>query len=218
MGALQAVDQASRLPGPAWVPLAGAAVAAALLSTSVDGSRAVAVPTDASTGATTAAAEAGSDVQAQAGAGTLLLELHDDGAGFAQPVTGLAPGDSVARYVELDETGTLDGRDLTMAVQATGALAPALRVSVASCRGGAWSTTAGTCDGTVATLLPPTPLPALATARVLDPLGPARRLPLRVTLSLPDRAEEAVNGVLPAGTLQGAAATLSWVFRVVQAS
>ncbi len=212
------IQQTSRIPGPAWVPLAGAAVAAALLGTSVDGSQAVAMPSTPAPvpGATAVAAQAGSDGDLT-GAGTLLLTLREDGSGFGQAVRGLAPGDRAARYVELVETGTLDGRDLRLAVTATGPLARALRVEVDACRGGGWAPATGTCGGPITSLLASTPLKALADGLLLDPLGPARRLSLRVTLTLADRQEESVDGILPAGSLQGAQAELSWRFSVVQA-
>ncbi len=204
-----------RAARPAWVPLAGAAVAAALLGTAVDGSQAVATPVALPPVADDlAATDRGASTAA---AGTLLLELRDRGAGFTQAVTGLAPGDSAARYVDVVETGTLDGRRLTVLATGTGALAPALQVAVDGCRGGAWEPSSGRCTGTTSRLLSTTPLAALDVPRVLDPLGPARRLSLRVTLSLPDRDEVAANGVLPPQSLQGADARLSWTFRVVQA-
>ena len=203
---------------PAWIPLATAAVAAALLGTTVDGSQATALPAALPLAAPApgSASAVGTSV-GSAAAGTLLLVLRENGAGFTQAVTGLAPGDAASRYVDVVETGTLDGRRLTVAASATGALVPGLSVTVDGCRGGAWQPATGVCTGTVARLLGSTALSALSQPQVLDPLGPARRLPLRVTLTLADREERAVNGVLPAGTLQGAQAALRWSFAVVQA-
>lgn len=208
------VERAAR--APAWIPLATAAVAAALLGTTVDGSQATAVP---GTPAPALPGDVAADATAagSAAAGTLLLVLRDNGAAFTQAVTGLAPGDSASRYVDVVETGTLDGRRLTVAADAAGPLVAALSVTVDGCRGGAWQPATGVCTGTVAPLLTGTPLGTLTTPTVLDPLGPARRLPLRVTLTMADREERAVNGVLPAQTVQGTEARLRWTFSVVQA-
>src|SRR5687768_2727340 len=48
--------------------------------------------------------------------GVLSLTLGDNGAGLAQAVVDMAPGDVVHRYVALANDGSLAGQSLTMAV------------------------------------------------------------------------------------------------------
>ncbi|MEY3076000.1 MAG: hypothetical protein RLZZ131_126, partial [Actinomycetota bacterium] len=47
-------------------------------------------------------------------AGTLKLDLANNGNGFNSSISNLVPGDVVNRYVTLTNTGTLDGIGLTL--------------------------------------------------------------------------------------------------------
>ena len=201
----------------AWRPLAAAAIAGSVLVTTGFGVWA------------SLSASATNTTPQTVETGTLKLALADNGAGFTATVSNVAPGDSVHRYVTLTNNGTLEGKDLTMAVTATGspvlvtdaagsATSKALRLSVSTCAV-AWNPTTGACAGTAADVVAPTVLSSLSTAVSLGSTpsilagGTAH---LRITATLPDQNETSVNGVLPTGTVQGAKASLSYVFTEVQ--
>ena len=162
--------------------------------------------------------------------GTLSLTLGANGAGFSSAVTGLAPGDTVSRFVALTAGGTLTGKNLTMAVAGAGDAAlladgvgsvttKALTIKVDSCSA-AWTVTgtAGTCSGTTTPLLGVTPVSGLSGATSLVPgaVAPGSVQHLRVTVQLPDQTETVVNGVLPATTVQGKTANLGFTFGLTQ--
>src|SRR5438874_5315420 len=48
--------------------------------------------------------------------GTLKLTMANNGAGFSQSITDVAPGDVVNRFVDLTNGGTLDAQNLTLTV------------------------------------------------------------------------------------------------------
>src|SRR5688572_8079461 len=48
--------------------------------------------------------------------GVLSLTMANNGVGFSQEVSDLAPGDRVNRYVNLIQGADLDGKDLTLKV------------------------------------------------------------------------------------------------------
>ncbi len=156
--------------------------------------------------------------------GELALTLSDVGVGFSAAVEDLAPGDVVLRHVRLDGTGTLDGIDIALAVAATGdatliadgATTRALTVTVRGCSV-AWDAVAGTCSGTESMLLGAATVDSLATPAVLVPALPAGgSLHLQIAMTLPDQDETTVDGVPPSPTVQGATATLSYTFSMVQ--
>lgn len=195
-----------------WRPLAVATIGAATLT--MTGAAVMATLRATASNVTPRAVEAG----------TLLLDLVDDGAGFAQSIGGLAPGDVVNRYVRLESTGSLDARALTFATAATGtptlvddgvgaSTTRAIRVSVASCSV-RWDTATGTCSGTTTSLLAPVTLGTAATPRSLGTgsLPPGGRLHLRIQVTLPDQDETTVNGVLPAQSVQGGAVEVVYTF------
>ena len=160
------------------------------------------------------------------GSGTLRLTLADNGAGFAQAVSALAPGDVVNRYVSLTNGGTLEGRALTLAVadpvgsRLTTDATSGLRVTVSSCPT-AWTATSGTCSTTPTTLTAASGVP-LATLKTTASTLLAGAVPvggavhLQLALALPDQSETTVNGVLPTGTIQGLSASLTWTFAETQ--
>lgn len=161
-----------------------------------------------------------------ASTGTLKLELGANGAGFTQSVTNLAPGDAVNRYVTLTNAGTLAAGGMSMAVAATGDSAllndagtsKALRLTVDSCSV-AWNATTGACGGTVTNQLNAVAVSSPATALAgITSSAPGAVHHLRVNLQLPDQSENVINGVLPAGTIQDAAAQLTYTFSHSQRS
>jgi hypothetical protein len=158
--------------------------------------------------------------------GTLSLTMAPNGVGFSQNVTNMAPGDQVNRYVELTNGGTLDARDLTMLVGATGdarlitdnGTTLALRVTVTGCSG-SWAPTTGVCTGTQTVLLAATPLSGLSPTPVSVLAGAIASnvvQHLQVKVTLPDQTEVTVNGTPPAATIQALSATLTYTFGETQ--
>lgn len=201
-----------RLP---WLPMAVAAVAAAVLTGTFLGVQATAVSQQ----------EQPAALVDSATTGTLRLVLQDDGAGFSQAARGLLPGDAVHRYVDLVNDGSLPGRRLTLSLAAApeGPLTDArrgLRVAVAACEGGVWDRERGTCSGRVREMLASTPVDALSEAQPLgvDVLGAGEVLHLRTRLELPDTDEVVQNGRPPAGSIQGRRVDLIWTFRQSQST
>jgi hypothetical protein len=159
--------------------------------------------------------------------GTLKLTMAAQGAGFDQVIANMAPGDTVNRYVDLTNGGTLDAQALTLQVGATGAPAlitdgastKALRVSVSTCVGGTWNTATGVCTGgTKTSLLAATPLSGLSSAVTIAPgtFAAGQVQKLQVSVQLPDQNETTVNGVLPTATIQGLTANLTYTFSETQ--
>lgn len=146
-------------------------------------------------------------------------------AGFGQAISNLAPGDSVNRYIDLTNGGSLDAQSLTLAVAANGSsqlitdgtTSRALRVSVTKCTT-AWTTATAACGGTSSTLLAPTALSGLTSATSLyaSAITSGTVTHLQVTVTLPDQNETTVNGVAPTGTIQGQTANLVYTFGETQ--
>ncbi len=163
-------------------------------------------------------------------AGTLILSTANNGAGFSQPITNLAPGDIVNRYVTLTNSGTLASQSLGLSIAATGSstlitdgIAPAtnkaLTVTVLSCTGGTWNTSTGVCSGTTNTEISETSLSAFTSQKVFSvspTLAAGATSQLQIRTKLPDQNETTVNGVLPSVTVQNGSATLSYLFNQAQ--
>jgi hypothetical protein len=200
----------------AWRPIAAATVGGAVLVTTGFG-------VWASLNATASGAAESVNT------GTLKLTAANNGTGvFGQTIGNVAPGDTVNRYVEVTNGGTLDAQALTMQVAATGSSAlitdgvspattKALRVTVTSCSA-TWAATTGTCSGTTSVLLAATPVSGLASATSLIagaiPAGTVSHL--QISTQLPDQTETTVNGNLPATTIQGQTANLTYTFTEAQ--
>jgi hypothetical protein len=163
------------------------------------------------------------NVTAQAvSSGTLKLTMADNGTGFSQAISNLAPGDVVNRYITLSNTGTIAGKDLTLGVadatptKLTTDATNGLKATVTSCSV-AWVPATGVCGGTTAVLANAVPLATLvSTPSTLVSGAVASGYGLQVSLTLPDQAEVVVNGALPAGTIQGLSAALTWTFSETQ--
>jgi hypothetical protein len=163
-------------------------------------------------------------------AGTLILSTANNGAGFSQPITNLAPGDVVNRYVTLTNSGTLASQSLGLSIAATGTstlitdgIAPAtnkaLTITVLSCTGGTWNTSTGVCSGTTNTEISETSLSAFTSQKVFNvspALAAGATSQLQIRTKLPDQNETTVNGVLPSVTVQNGSATLSYLFNQAQ--
>lgn len=162
--------------------------------------------------------------------GTLVLSSSNNGVGFSQSISNLAPGDVVNRYVTLTNGGTLDAQSLGLAVTATGTqsliadgVAPAtnkaLTLAVYSCSSGTWNTTTGVCSGTTNTEVSATTLSAFAakkTFAVSPSLLASATANLQLQLTLPDQNETTVNGVAPTNSVQGGSVSLAYLFSEAQ--
>lgn len=167
-------------------------------------------------------ATASSSAQA-ATSGVLSLTMADNGTGFSQGVSNLAPGDVVNRYVTLTQGAGLAGKDLTLAVaDATPTVlttheTKGLRVTVTECSG-AWTPGAGTCSGTPTVLLTSAALSALGAPVSVKTgnIAANSTMNLQIALTLPDQDETTVNGTAPVGTVQGLSSALTWTFGETQ--
>jgi hypothetical protein len=198
----------------AWRPLAAAAIGASVLVVAVNGAWAGLV------------ARATNTTPQNVAAGTLHLTMTANGTGFSQSVANLAPGDTVRRYVDVANSGTLAADGLTLGVAATGsstlladtaAGTKALRLSISTCSG-TWTPATGACSGTATQVLAATPLgsfPAPVTL-VSGAVAAGQVHRLQVTLLLPDQTETTTNGVAPATTIQGQSVDVTYTFTEAQ--
>lgn len=199
-----------------WKPIALATISIATLVTSGIGVLA------------TLQAEASNVTPQAVDSGTLKLSLTDNGAGFSQGITNIAPGDTVNRFVTLENTGTLDGQVLTLQTTSNGSqnlisdgAAPsttkALRLEVSSCST-PWDPATGVCSGNSSTLLSPIALSSASSIQTLltGMVDSGDEVHLRLQLVLPDQDETTVNGVLPANTVQGTNVDLTYTFGIAQ--
>lgn len=143
--------------------------------------------------------------------------------GFSTAISNFAPGDTVNRYIELTNAGTLDGQLPTLGLAATPSNAlttnatNGLQITVASCST-QWSNT-GTCSETTTAVLATTPATTLAgsaQALTLPSTLAGAVNHLKVTIFLPAGNENVVNGVLPVGTVQGLTTALTWSFTITE--
>jgi hypothetical protein len=156
--------------------------------------------------------------------GTLKLILAPSAVsgitgGFTTAITGMGPGDTVNRYVDLSNTGTLDGASPTLQIVTSdsntlvNSSSAGLQVAITACSV-AWTNT-GTCSGTSTTVLASTPASTIKTAAqnlTLPSVLVGGVNYLKVATTLPAGTENVLNGVLPVGTVQGLTATLTWTF------
>lgn len=172
-----------------------------------------------------------SSVPQTVAAGTLRLTMSattgsaGTSAGFGQSISNLAPGDVVNRYVTLTNSGTLGSQGLTLTIASSGtpslitdgtglATNKALTVTVQSCSV-AWTQATGLCGGVAGVPeIAATTLSSFATAKALatTSLVPNGGLNLRIQTALPDQSETTVDGNLPATTVQGGSANLTYTF------
>jgi hypothetical protein len=156
--------------------------------------------------------------------GTLKLELAPSGVsgitgGFTSPISAMGPGDTFNRYIDLSNTGTLDGATPTLQLVTAdsntlvNSPTAGLQVTITSCTV-AWTNT-GTCSGTSSASLATTPvstLKASAQSITLPSVLVGGVNYLKVSTALPIGTENVLNGVLPVGTVQGLTAALTWTF------
>ena len=156
--------------------------------------------------------------------GTLKLQLAPSGvsgitAGFTSPISAMGPGDTFNRYIDLSNTGTLDGASPTLQIVTADSntlvySAPSgLQVTITACSI-AW-TNAGVCGGTPTVALASTPvstIKASAQSLTLPSVLVGGVNYLKISTTLPLGTENVLNGVLPSGTVQGLTAALTWTF------
>jgi hypothetical protein len=131
----------------------------------------------------------------------------------------MGPGDIFNRYIDLSNTGTLDGASPTLQIVTADSNTlvnnptAGLQVTITACTV-AWTNT-GTCSGTSSAALAATPvstLKASAQSITLTSVLVGGVNYLKVSTSLPLGTENVLNGVLPVGTVQGLTASLTWTF------
>lgn len=109
--------------------------------------------------------------------------------------------------------GVVDGTPSALSTDAV----KGLQVAVNSCSV-AWTPATGACSGTTTPLLASTSVNTLRTTPgtlVAGTITAGQPLHLQVKITLPTSTETTVNGVLPAGTIQGLAAQLTWNFNEI---
>jgi len=199
-----------------WRPLAGAAI---VISVAAIAGQSVLASLNATAFNTTAQ---------NINAGTLKLDLANNGNGFGTSIANVVPGDVVNRYVTLTNSGTLNGIGLTLKTAQTGTsslisdgISPittkALKLTVTSCSV-AWNTTTGVCSGTPTEELASTVIGSLtsATALASSTLNSTAVRYLQMKIELPDQNETTVNGALPANTVQGGSVDVTYTFDLKQ--
>jgi hypothetical protein len=199
-----------------WRPLAGAAI---VISVAAIAGQSVLASLNATAFNTTAQ---------NINAGTLKLDLANNGNGFGTSIANVVPGDVVNRYVTLTNSGTLNGIGLTLKTAQTGTpslitdgISPittkALKLTVTSCSV-AWNTTNGVCSGTPTEELASTVIGSLTSATDLtsSTLNSTAVRYLQMKIELPDQNETTVNGALPANTVQGGSVDVTYTFDLKQ--
>jgi hypothetical protein len=160
--------------------------------------------------------------------GTLKLILAPSNVvgitgGFTAPISSMAPGDTVNRYIDLKNDGSLDGLSPTLLITTsdtstlTSDGTKGLQVTISAC-GIAW-TNGGVCNDTTTAVMIVTPVSTLKAGAVnitLPLLNAGLTNYLKVSTALPAATENVLNGVLPGGTVQGLSATLTWAFTIQQ--
>lgn len=153
-----------------------------------------------------------------ASTGTLALTVTGNGAFGTTAITDAAPGDTVHRYVTLQNTGSLEATNLTLAVSSNASIlangsTTSLQLSVTECSV-AWVPTTGACGGTTSTAPATTGvvLPLAAAALPGTVFGGGKQRHLRLALTVPNTTETVVDGVIPATSVLGKSATLTFTF------
>ena len=153
--------------------------------------------------------------------GTLKLTQAASGVagitgGFTTAISLMAPGDTVNRYVDLTNAGTLDATAPTLGISAaatalTTDATNGLKVLVSNCTV-SW-TNGGVCSGTTTVVLAQTAASVLASAptAIALPSNSAGAVShLQFSIALPAGTENVLNGTLPGGTIQGLTTAITW--------
>lgn len=167
----------------------------------------------------------GSNTTAQSvSSGVLSLTMANNSDGFSQPITNMAPGDVVNRFIKLTQGADLDAKDLKLSATAaavtklTSDATNGLHVTVSQCVT-EWVAASNTCSATPTVLLTSTSVNSLLTVPASIISGAVAKsavVYLRIAVTLPDQAETTVNGATPLDTIQGLTSALTWTFTEVQ--
>ena len=141
--------------------------------------------------------------------------------GITTTISGMAPGDTVNRYIDVVNGGTLNAATMTLglvdspATALTTNAATGLQVVVNACTV-AWSA-AGACTGTTTAMMTSKSANAMALAAQTLVLPATTTTAgsttfLQISLTLPAGSEVTVNGTLPTGTVQGLTSNIVWTF------
>lgn len=140
--------------------------------------------------------------------------------GFTTPISSMAPGDTVNRYIDLTNNGTLDETNTTISLAGSTPIntldsdtIKGLQITIRECTV-AW-TNAGVCSGATTVALASTPAATLVSTPTLMNLASTlsgRVARLQVSIALPTGSEVTTNGVLPVGTVQNLTTGLVWTF------
>jgi len=145
-------------------------------------------------------------------------------AGFNTAVTNVAPGDTINRYVDITNGGTMAGQSMTLQLAdaantvLTSDPTNGLQVVISECST-TFTATTGACGGTTTTALSSTSANALVAAAkslTVSSTAAGAVVHLKFAISLPAGSETTANGVLPLGTVQGLTSTLTWTFSETQ--
>ena len=145
------------------------------------------------------------------------------GAGFSTAVTGMAPGDTINRFIDLTNGGTMAGQSMTLKVADSAATvlttdpSNGLQVTVKECPT-AYVTVSGTCAAGETTALAAVPANTLLANQTLtlSTLAAGSSVHLKFIINLPAGSEITTNGSLPNGTVQGLTSLLTWTFTEAQ--
>lgn len=140
--------------------------------------------------------------------------------GFATAISAVAPGDTVNRYVDLTNSGTLDGSTMTLRLTPdvvnalTSNATSGLQITIVQCS--VAYTNVGACSGSETAVVTSTAT-ALVAGDTSISLTSTSFLSgaishLKISIALPAGTEVVENGVLPPGTLQGLTVALTWKF------
>ena len=141
--------------------------------------------------------------------------------GIATAILVMAPGDTVNRYIDVVNGGSLNSAGMTLGLtdSAPSALTTngtaGLQVVVNGCST-AWSALGVCTGGATAMMSSKTALAMTGTPQTLTlPAGTTTAgstTYLQISLTLPAGSEVTTNGLLPGGTVQGLSSTLVWTF------
>ena len=140
--------------------------------------------------------------------------------GFVSPISSMAPGDTVNRYIDLTNNGTLDETNTTISLAGSTPIntldsdtIKGLQITIRECTV-AWANT-GVCSGSTTVAMVSTPAATMvATPQALNLVSAlaGRIARLQVSIALPTGSEVTTNGVLPNGTVQNLTTGLVWTF------
>jgi flagellar basal body-associated protein FliL len=161
-------------------------------------------------------------------AGTMKLDLANSGNGFGTSIDNIVPGDVINRYVTLTNSGTLNGRGLSLFLKTSqssspnlindGASTKALKLTVTSCPV-PWNVSASsaTCASPSIELVSTT-IGLLASPVNLSNsiLNSNESRYLQMKLELPEQNETTTNGVYPTNTIQGGSVNVTYTFDLAQ--